>query len=213
MERIITQPDIEAYIDKNKSVESPLLVELERTTHLKALSPQMLSGQTQGHFLSIISKMLQPKRILEIGTYTGFSALCMAEGLSEEGLLYTLDINPEIAPIAQAFFDKSPYADQIRFIQGNAKEIIPILQETWDLVFIDADKDAYADYYDLVLPYLRTGGVILADNVLWYGRILDKEMDKKTKAIHQFNQKLANDPRVKSVIVPMRDGIHMAVKL
>ena len=210
---MITNPDIEKYIDLHKTATDSLLMDLERTTHLKALSPQMLSGQTQGNFLAIISLLIKPRRILEIGTYTGFSALCMAEGLAEDGMLHTIDMNLEIEPIARTYFERSPLGQKITFHLGDAKQIIKDLNETWDLVFIDADKDAYTTYYDLVIDHLRPGGLIMADNVLWYGKVLNENMDKKTAAIHAFNQKLASDPRVKSMILPLRDGIHLAVKL
>lgn len=210
---MITNPAIEKYIDLHKTAADAHLMDLERTTHLKALSPQMLSGQTQGNFLAIISLMIKPRRILEIGTYTGFSALCMAEGLAEDGMLHTIDMNLEIEPIARTYFERSPVGQKITFHLGDAKQIIKDLNETWDLVFIDADKDAYATYYDLVIDHLRPGGLIMADNVLWYGKVLNENMDKKTAAIHAFNQKLATDPRVKSMILPLRDGIHLAVKL
>ncbi|MCB0645147.1 MAG: O-methyltransferase [Saprospiraceae bacterium] len=213
MEQIITNPAIEQYIDQQKSPADALLLSVERATHLKAMSPQMLSGQTQGNFLSIIALMMRPRRVLEIGTYTGFSALCMAEGLASDGLIYTLEANPEIAPMAQEHFSMSRYSDKIVFKIGDAREIIPSLDETWDLVFIDADKTSYCDYYDMVIDRLRPGGIILADNVLWYGKVLENKMDKKTKVLHEFNKKLANDARVKCVILPLRDGINMAIKL
>lgn len=212
MEQIITNPAIEQYIDQHKSPADDLLLSVERATHLKAMSPQMLSGQTQGNFLSIIALMMRPRRILEIGTYTGFSALCLAEGLAEDGLIYTIDANPEIAPMAEEHFSKSSYSDKIIFKIGDAREIIPGLDETWDLVFIDADKTSYCDYYDMVINRLRPGGIILADNVLWYGKVLEKKMDNKTKVLDDYNKKLASDPRVKCVILPLRDGINMAIK-
>lgn len=210
---MITDPDIENYIDQYKSESSPLLMDLERTTHLRVLAPQMLSGQLQGNLLSILSMMLRPQRILEIGTYTGFSAICLSEGLSPHGLLYTIDVNNEIEDIAKKYIERSPRAEQIKFLIGDARELIPTINEQWDLVFIDADKESYSQYYEMVIDKTRPGGIILADNVLWYGKVVNEDKDKKTRLIHEFNVMVSKDHRVRNVILPLRDGINVIQKL
>ena len=210
---MITDPEIDLYIDQYKTQSSSLLLDLERATHLQVLAPQMLSGQTQGNLLSILSTMMRPQRVLEIGTYTGFSAICLAEGLSPHGLLYTIDVNNEIEDIARKYIERSPKAAQIQFLVGDAKTIIPTLKESWDLVFIDADKESYSLYYEMVVDQVRPGGIILADNVLWYGKVVQEEKDKKTRLIHEFNVMVSKDHRVKNVILPLRDGINLIQKL
>ncbi|HOY12807.1 MAG TPA: O-methyltransferase [Saprospiraceae bacterium] len=210
---MITDPEIDLYIDQYKTQSSSLLLDLERATHLQVLAPQMLSGQTQGNLLSILSTMMRPQRVLEIGTYTGFSAICLAEGLSHHGLLYTIDVNNEIEDIARKYIERSPKAAQIQFLVGDAKTIIPTLKESWDLVFIDADKESYSLYYEMVIDQVRPGGIILADNVLWYGKVVQEEKDKKTRLIHEFNVMVSKDHRVKNVILPLRDGINVIQKL
>ncbi|MBK8388852.1 MAG: class I SAM-dependent methyltransferase [Saprospiraceae bacterium] len=210
---MITNPEIDLYIDQYKTQSSSLLLDLERATHLQVLAPQMLSGQTQGNLLSILSTMMRPQRVLEIGTYTGFSAICLAEGLSPHGLLYTIDVNNEIEDIARKYIERSPKAAQIQFLVGDAKTIIPTLKESWDLVFIDADKESYSLYYEMVVDQVRPGGIILADNVLWYGKVVQEEKDKKTRLIHEFNVMVSKDHRVKNVILPLRDGINVIQKL
>lgn len=210
---MITNPEIDLYIDQYKTQSSSLLLDLERATHLQVLAPQMLSGQTQGNLLSILSTMMRPQRVLEIGTYTGFSAICLAEGLSPHGLLYTIDVNNEIEDIARKYIERSPKAAQIQFLVGDAKAIIPTLKESWDLVFIDADKESYSLYYEMVVDQVRPGGIILADNVLWYGKVVQEEKDKKTRLIHEFNVMVSKDHRVKNVILPLRDGINLIQKL
>ena len=210
---MITNPEVDLYIDQYKTQSSSLLLDLERATHLQVLAPQMLSGQTQGNLLSILSTMMRPQRVLEIGTYTGFSAICLAEGLSPHGLLYTIDVNNEIEDIARKYIERSPKAAQIQFLVGDAKTIIPTLKESWDLVFIDADKESYSLYYEMVVDQVRPGGIILADNVLWYGKVVQEEKDKKTRLIHEFNVMVSKDHRVKNVILPLRDGINVIQKL
>lgn len=173
----------------------------------------MISGQVQGQFLSMVSSMLRPSRILEIGTFTGFSALCLAEGLAENGLLYTLELRDADANTAQSYFNKSPLASSIKLLRGNAAEIIPTLKETWDLIFIDADKTGYIHYYEQVLPQLKTGGIILADNVLFHGEVLQDEIKgKNAVAIHAFNNHVKNDERVTQVLLTLRDGLMMIQK-
>ena len=201
---------INQYINKNSSTEDPLLKELFRETQLKVLMPQMISGHTQGIFLKMISNMIQPKSILEIGTFTGYSAICLASGLKEEGILTTIDINDELA---KKYFIKSGLDKNINMILGDAQKIIPSINQEFDLVFIDADKKNYALYYDLVFNKVRKGGFILADNVLWNGKVINHEPDKDTQNIIDFNTKIANDKRVESVIVSLRDGITVMRKL
>jgi predicted O-methyltransferase YrrM len=208
-----TSEVLETYLSANASAEDPILTELAHETHLKIQMPQMLSGHVQGLFLEMLSKMIVPRRILEIGTFTGYATICLAKGLPPDGLLYTLDINEELEPLFSKYFIKSGLDKKIKFIAGNAIKNIPEIDEQFDLVFIDADKMNYSNYYDLVIDKVRPGGYILSDNVLWSGKVLDREkQDKETVAIRDFNQKLRNDPRIQNVIVPIRDGIHMARK-
>ena len=188
------------------------MAELERETHLKTLAPQMISGALQGRFLSMISHMLRPKYILEIGTFTGYGALCLAEGLAPGGKLITLESNPELAAISSKYFKKSGLGDGIQPVVGDAMKIIPTLDNEIDLVFIDAGKLEYPAYFDLVIDKVRTGGFILADNVLWSGKIIAQNKDADTTAIHAFNQKVLSDPRVQNVILPVRDGLSISVK-
>jgi predicted O-methyltransferase YrrM len=173
----------------------------------------MLSGHLQGRILAQFSHMLKPERILEIGTYTGYSALCLAEGLTKDGLLYTLDINEELEDLVRGYFSESPYNDQIKYIIGDAKEEIGKLKETWDLVFIDADKPAYKQYFDLVIDNVREGGFIVVDNVLWSGKIINEKADTKTAIMQDFNREVHEDPRVENVLVPVRDGLMVIRKL
>ncbi len=205
---------IEAYALAHTSAESPLLAQLNRETHAKVLQPRMLSGHLQGRLLSLISTMIRPRRILEIGTYTGYSALCLAEGLSDDGLLVTIDVNEELYDFTRKFFDNSPFGHQIDFRIANAAEEIPTLTDTFDLVFIDADKLNYGLYFDLVFDKVRKGGVIIADNVLWSGKVAqtDKKIDKDTQALLDFNQKIHQDSRVSNILLPIRDGLLIAWK-
>ncbi|MCS6935903.1 MAG: O-methyltransferase [Chitinophagales bacterium] len=204
---------LEAYIAAHSTPEDEVLRELSRETHLKVLMPQMLSGHLQGIFLELTSRMLRPARILEIGTYTGYSAICLARGLSPGGVLYTIERNEELAPLCHKYFQKAGLQQSIRLLIGNAAHIIPTLHETFDLVFIDADKINYPLYYDLVFGKVRQGGIIIADNVLWSGKVAEPTHDKDTAALHAFNCKLKNDPRIRHFILPLRDGLHLAVKL
>lgn len=193
--------------------ESELLKELNRETQLKSNQPRMLSGHLQGRLLSFLSKLKRPEYILEIGTYTGYSALCLAEGLTENGKLITIDPNEETNYFAKRFFDKSAYKNNIELITGQAKAIIPSLPQTFDLVFIDADKKNYSLYYDLIIDKVNKGGLIIADNVLWSGKVLDKEMDLDTQIIHEFNQKVNNDTWVENLLLPVRDGLMILRKI
>lgn len=208
-------PEIEQYAAAHTEAESELLHALNRETNLNVLQPRMLSGHLQGRFLSMVSKLMRPKNILEIGTYTGYSALCLAEGLQPDGSLHTIDNNEELNEIATRYFEKSPYASQITKHTGQAMEIIPALHHLWDLVFIDADKSNYLNYYGMVIDNVRPGGLILTDNVLWSGKVLSAQVpdnDKDTFAIKKFNETLAKDPRVEKILLPIRDGIFCTIK-
>lgn len=201
------------YANAHSTVASSLLQRIERETHLEVLQPRMLSGPFQGRLLSLISKLVQPGRILEIGTYTGYSALCLAEGLTKEGKLVTLDVNEELHKRVQGYFNASDYSEQIDYRIGDALDLIPVLNETWDLVFIDADKKNYLNYYDLVVDRVRSGGLILADNVLWSGKVIDeKAQDKETVLLRQYNERINHDERVENILLPIRDGIMVARK-
>lgn len=196
------------YTEKYSSDEPPVLKELNRETFAKVLMPRMLSGHIQGRLLSMISQMIRPKLVLEIGTYTGYSAICFAEGLAEDGHLHTIDINEELTPLVKSFISKAGYKNKITVHNGDAAEIIPKLTGPFDLVFIDADKINYSLYYDLVFNQVKKGGYLIADNVLWSGKIINLEIaDKDTLAIHQFNEKIKNDERVEKVMLTVRDGL------
>ncbi|MGB5242148.1 MAG: O-methyltransferase [Lutimonas sp.] len=202
---------LEEYLVQHSEDEPELLSELNKETWQKVLAPRMLSGHYQGRILSMLSKMINPKSILEIGTYTGYSALCLAEGLTENGILHTIDKNEELADFQQLFFDRSPYKNQIVKHIGNAIEIIPSLEENFDLVFIDADKGNYSNYFDLVIDKMNPGGMIVSDNVLWSGKVLEKveEHDVDTEQILLFNKKVKEDKRVETILLPIRDGLSL----
>jgi caffeoyl-CoA O-methyltransferase len=204
--------DIQQYVEKYTNEESDLLKKINRETHAHVLKSRMLSGHVQGRFLSLISKMIKPNAILEIGTYTGYSAICLAEGLQPSGKLITIDINEELENRVRNYFKESEYNNQIDFRIGDARKIIPTLTEAFDLVFIDADKENYAVYFDLVISKLPSGGVILADNVLWSGKVVQPNPDKDTSAILEFNLKVQNDHRVENLLLPLRDGVMMIRK-
>lgn len=205
---------IEAYAEDMSSAETDLLQALQRETYQKVLKPRMISGHLQGRLLSLLSQLISPKRILEIGTYTGYSALCLAEGLSADGQLITIDKNEELYDLQKKYFDQSLYAHQIKQRVGNALDIIPQLDEKFDLVFLDADKANYINYYNLVFPKLNSGGVLITDNVLWYGKVVlpTQKGDKDTQLIKAFNELLKNDERLESVLLPVRDGIFISRK-
>ncbi len=198
------------YAEAHSSAESDLLAELNRDTNANVLIPRMLSGHLQGRILSMFSKLIMPRNILEIGTYTGYSALCMAEGLLEGGELHTIDINEELETRVLKYFNKSEYSNALKLHIGNALEIIPKLDLEFDMVFIDADKENYLNYYKLLIDKLPQGAVIIADNVLWSGKVIDESQlvnDVETKALHEFNQFVKNDDRVENVLMPVRDGL------
>ena len=203
------------YAEEHTSPESKLLHKVNRQTHLSVLRPRMLSGHQQGRLLSMFSKMIQPKQILEIGTYTGYSALCMAEGLQAGGILHTIDINEELEERVRGYFGEAGLSESVKYHIGNALEIIPTIDAEYDLVFIDADKIGYATYYDLVINKVRAGGYIIADNVLWSGKVLEKyrrKLDEDTKAVLDFNKKVQDDERVENILIPIRDGLMVARK-
>lgn len=204
--------ELENYAAQHTEDEPLLLQELNKRTHLNVLQPRMISGHFQGRFLSLLSKMVQPRTILEIGTYTGYATLCLAEGLHPEGVLHTIDIKEELTDLQREFFDRSGYGSQIVQHLGKAADIIPSLNTTFDLVFIDADKQNYAHYFDLVIEKMTRGGIILSDNVLWSGKVVEevKPNDKHTQALMAYNQKIKDDPRVETVLLPIRDGITLS---
>ena len=194
--------------------ESKLLNDLYRETYLKVLNPRMISGHYQGRILSLISKIISPKKILEIGTYTGYSAICLCEGMDEDGVLHTIDNNKELVEIQNKYFKKANLTNKIVQHSGDAKNIIPSIDEEFDIVFIDADKESYPEYYDLIINKVRSGGIIIADNILWSGKILEKvgKDDQATKSIIEFNNKIIEDDRVKNIILPIRDGLNIVRK-
>ncbi len=214
MELFSDPEKVDRYLEKHSSPEDSVLLELARHTYLKEVHPNMLSGKVLGGFLQLFSKLLSPNRILEIGTYTGYSAICLARGLKPGGKLITLEVNEELRASTLSFFKKAGVDQQIQLINGNALEVIPTLAETFDLVFIDAHKEDYPAYYEAAMKKLAHGGYILADNVLWSGKVLDENLsDATTRAIHQFNQMISDDVRVENLLLPIRDGLMVIQKL
>jgi len=206
-------PELQQYVTDHSSTVSPLLAQIDRETHLEVLQPRMLSGHFQGRVLSMLSHLLRPTNILEIGTYTGYSALCLAEGLAPDGKLLTIDINEELEQRVRGYFEASAYAKQIEYRIGNAAQIIPTLQTAFDLIFIDADKQQYPLYYTQALEKLKPGGFILIDNVLWSGKVLDsKYQDKDTTLLRELNLQISQDERVEKVLLPLRDGLYLIRK-
>ena len=207
--------EIDAYSVAHTTAETGVLNDLNRQTNIQILQPRMLSGHLQGRVLSMLSHMIQPTNILEIGTYTGYSAICLAEGLKKGGKVVTIDRNAELEDFALSYFEKANVSNKIDFRIGNAIDIIPSLKEAFDLVFIDADKTNYSNYFDLVIDKLPKGAYIIADNVLWSGKVVQEveERDMETKAIVEYNQKIHNDPRVENILFPIRDGLMIARKL
>ena len=209
---------IQQYAEQYTGAEPQHLKELNRYTHSSVMKSRMLSGHLQGRFLAMISRIIKPAYVLDIGTYTGYSALCLAEGLSQEGRVYTIDNNEEVTSVAKRFIDMSPYTDQISLVIGDAMEELPRLNGTvphWDLIWIDAEKSQYADYYRLCIDKLRPGGIIMADNVLWSGKVIDDKAllnDEDTKVLHEFNKMIASDDRLMNLLLPIRDGIMMMMK-
>ncbi|MDX2431244.1 MAG: O-methyltransferase [Bacteroides sp.] len=212
---LFSQPEIlERYLEMHSSAEDPVLAELNRHTHLKEVHPRMLSGRVLGAFLTLFSQLLSPSRILEVGTYTGYSAICLAKGLKSGGKLTTLELNDELRQTALTFFEKAGVAKSIELLNGDAIKIIPNLPGPFDLVFIDANKESYSAYYEEILPKVTKGGYILADNVLWGGKVLgDHKKDNSTSSIQRFNELVTRDPRVENMLLPIRDGLMVIKKL
>lgn len=206
--------DILEYSEKYSQQEPEILQELNRETHLKILNPRMLSGFFQGRLLSIISKLIKPKKVLEIGTYTGYSAICIAEGMNKNGIIHTIDKNEELNAIQKKYFKKSGLENNIIQYNGCALDIIPKIEEKFDLIFIDADKENYINYFNLVIDKLNKNGVILADNVLWSGKVINSEdHDLTTNVLREFNKSVNNDNRVETILLPIRDGISIIRKI
>ncbi len=210
-------PDLQRYAERHTQAESALLKRLDRETNLKALYPKMISGHLQGRILAMLSQMIRPQRILEIGTYTGYSAICLAEGLAADGQLVTIDKNRELAEIVNRYLEEAGIAQQVDYQIGQAQDLIPKLEGKFDLVFLDADKSNYNLYFDLTIELLNPGGFLVADNVLWYGKVInvdsEKKPDKETQAIIDFNLKVHQDPRVENVLLPVRDGLMIMRKI
>ena len=205
--------NITKYCERHTTPHSELLNQLERETNLKTLAPQMMSGHLQGQLLSMLSDLLQPTVAVEIGTFTGYAALCIAHGLAPNGKLYTMEVNEELEYLIRKYFDKAQMQDKIELSIGDAATIIPNLPSPFDLVFIDAGKRFYAEHFDLVIDKVRPGGMILVDNVLWSGKVTLAKHDKDTQIIHAFNEKVLKDERVENVLLPIRDGINIIRKL
>ncbi|GAA4317818.1 O-methyltransferase [Pontixanthobacter gangjinensis] len=201
--------ELDEYIVAHSQKEPELLAKLNRETNQKVMQPRMLSGHYQGRVLSLLSKLITPKTILEIGTYTGYSALCLAEGMPADGILHTIDVNEELFDFQKKYFEMSEYSQQIKQYLGDATEIVPQIGSKFDLVFIDADKPNYPKYFDLIISKMNPGGVILSDNVLWSGKVIEKvkKEDESTLALLEYNKILAEDERLETVILPVRDGL------
>ena len=204
---------INQYAINHSNKEHQLLSDLNRETWANVMNPRMLSGFTQGRFLSMISNMISPHNILEIGTYTGYSALCLAEGLKKNGMLHTLDINEEYAIIAKKYFNKSIYKNNITQYIGNALDIINNFNQCFEIAFIDADKENYCKYFDLIIDKIKINGYIIADNVLWSGKVLEEVQDKETEALNEYNKKVLKDERIETLLLPIRDGLMISKKI
>ncbi|MCX7985943.1 MAG: O-methyltransferase [Bacteroidales bacterium] len=205
--------DLDLYLEHHSSCELPILQKIYRETQTRYLNPRMACGHIQGLLLTFLTRMISPSCVLEIGTYTGYSAICLAQGLKSDGILYTIEIDDEIAEIAQQYFDQSDYSKNIRMVVGNAIEVIPRLNRMYDLIYIDGEKREYPQYLDTCLPYLKSGGYLIADNVLWDGKVLDdKTNDKATMSVRLFNEKIKNNPSLDKVLLPLRDGLFLCRK-
>lgn len=206
---------IDDYILEHIDEEGSLLATISRDAHVKLLHPRMVSGHLQGRLLKMYCRMMRPKRVLEIGTFTGYATICMAEGLDDDALVYTVEINDELQPFTVPYIEKSPYKDKIRMFWGDVEELFPTFKETFDMVYIDANKRDYCKYYDLIFPHLRSGALILVDNTLWSGKVVEEHhptSDRQTQGILAFNEQIKHDERVEKVIVPIRDGLTMIWK-
>lgn len=208
-------PKLEAYVNEHTKPETAILKELNRETYAKVLMPRMLAGHIQGAVIKMFSQMIQPNYVLEIGTYTGYSAICWADGLQNGGMVHTIDLNDELEEMILKYIGKAGLENKVKLHIGNALEVIPQLHHEFDVVYIDADKDNYGNYYDLVFDKVKKGGFIIADNVLWSGKVIEPLIpnDNDTKAIVAYNQKVLNDPRVENVLLPIRDGLMVARKI
>ena len=208
-------PKIEQYVSDHTEKESDILYQLYRETWQKVINPRMLAGNIQGRIISMLSHMIQPKSILEVGTYTGYSAICWAEGLAENGKVHSIDINEELEPLVTRFFEKAGVNHLVKRYYGNAMDLIPTMKQEWDIVFLDADKSNYLNYYNMVIDQVRPGGYIIADNVLWSGKVIEDPatFDEDTKALDAYNKYTQEDERVQSVLFPVRDGIMISRKL
>ena len=211
----LVDPEIEHYAEAHSSPEASLLQKINRETHLRSAYPQMLSGHLQGAFLGMISKLMKPTRVVEIGTFMGYSTICLAQGLTEDGEIITIDNNPEIEKIAGEYFKEAGLDHVVNLRIGDALDILPSLEGPFDLAFIDADKENYTQYYELLVDKISPGGLILADNTLWYGRVIDPEAfgDRETASIRDFNRHILEDPRVENILLPFRDGLTIIRKL
>lgn len=209
----ITNPLIQAYANKWSADEDPLLKELDRVTHLETLSPGMIGGPQLANIIFIITKLMNAKSILEIGTFTGYSTLAFAKALPQDGMIHTIESNLEILRISEAIFKQSPDAHKIKQYTGDALELIPTIKKEFDIIFMDGSKTQYSSYFDLVIDQLRPGGLILADNVLFYGQVLGPKMKPKTQSLHDFNEKIKLDSRVFNILLPIGDGINCVLKL
>ena len=205
-------PEILKYADDHSNVDDPVLIEIERSTHLHTLAPQMLSGRIQGKFLTLITSLLGAKNVLEIGTFTGYGTVCLAKGLGHDGKVVTIEANPEHSFLVKKHLQLAGVEDRVEFVIGNALEIIPERKEVWDLIYIDAHKQEYMDYYKAVIDRVRSGGIILSDNVLWSGKVVYEKDDVDAKVINAYNEMLVNDPRVDVMLLTVRDGLSIARK-
>ncbi len=207
-------PEIQKYLDDHSNIDDPVLIEVERSTHLHTLAPQMLSGRMQGKFLTMIASLIDAKNILEIGTFTGFGSICLARGLNTpDGKVVTIDVNPEFSFLVKKHLAMAGVEERVEVIVGDALKIIPSRKETWDLVYIDANKQEYIEYFEAVIDRVRPGGLILTDNVLWSGKVVHEQDDVDASVIHRYNQLLAKDPRVEVLMLPIRDGLSVARKI
>ncbi len=209
MDDFLTNNDIEAYITANSTPEDQLMEELQRQTHLRAVQPRMISGHLQGRLLEMAVRMLRPRRILEIGTFTGYSALCMAAGLDDGGQIDTIEVDDELETLARSFFNRSPHGGKINLYTGSALDVAPRLGHIYDMVFIDGDKREYPDYLRMAMGMVRSGSIIIADNILWYGKVATEASDRHTAAIKEFNQMVVSDARLENIILPIRDGLNL----
>jgi caffeoyl-CoA O-methyltransferase len=213
MKLIENAQKVQEYVEGMTTPETDVLYKLKRETFLKAPSPQMVSGHYQGRLLTMITQMIRPKRVLEVGTFTGYTAICFGMGLPEDGQVHTIEVNEERETIIRKYLEKAGMQDKVMLYIGDAKEVIPTIDEMFDLVFIDASKMEYDTYFDLIFEKVQPGGFIMSDNVLWYGKVLEEKKDKKTAAIHDFNARIQEDKRVENILLPMMDGIMIARKI